>query len=159
MEKIEIKQIITADEKILNKITQWMYNWWGEKDGYTYEEVKCFMNHSMEKDRLPQTYGIFLNNEIIGIYQFSYEDLSIRPDIYPWLANVYICESYRNKGYARKMLETVKSNAQEKLNFNEIYLYTKHKGLYEKFGWEFISDFDTYSKEPRIQRLYKMHLK
>lgn len=84
----------------------------GKDDGDTYEEVKCFMIHSILKDRLPQTYGLFLNEEIIGMYQFSYEDLSIRPDIYPWLANVYIDEKYRNNGYCRKMMETVKTNAK-----------------------------------------------
>lgn len=158
MDKIEVKQIIELDDKMLDTISTWMYNWWGKDDGDTYEEVKCFMIHSILKDRLPQTYGLFLNEEIIGMYQFSYEDLSIRPDIYPWLANVYIDEKYRNNGYCRKMMETVKTNAKNNLDFKEIYLYTKHIGLYEKFDWEFISDIDTYQKCPRIQRLYKLDL-
>lgn len=159
MENIEVKQIIEIDYNTLNIITEWMYNWWGKKDGLTFEEVKCFMEHSLQEDRLPQTYGIFVENEIAGIYQFAYEDLSIRPDIYPWLANVYIEEKYRGRGLGRKMIETVKKNAKDKLSFSEIYLYTKYKGLYEKFGWEYVSEFDTYRKEPRIQGLYKLELK
>jgi len=159
MENIEVKQIIKIDYNTLNIITEWMYNWWGKKDGLTFEEVKCFMEHSLQEDRLPQTYGIFVENKIAGIYQFAYEDLSIRPDIYPWLANVYIEEKYRGRGLGRKMIETVKKNAKDKLSFSEIYLYTKHKGLYEKFGWEYVSEFDTYRKEPRIQGLYKLELK
>lgn len=101
MDKIEFKKIVNADERVLDTTTNWMYNWWGKRDGYSFEEVKCFMEHSMQVDRLPQTHGLFLNNEIIGMYQFSYEDLSIRPDIYPWLANVYIDEKFRKKGYGR----------------------------------------------------------
>jgi len=31
-------------------------------------------------------------------------------------------------------------------------------GLYEKFGWNYVSEIDTYSKEPRIQRLYRLDL-
>ena len=103
---LELKQLVNVNEDILNTITTWMYNWWGKRDGYSFEKVKCFMKHSMMEKRLPQTYGLFLDGKIIGIYQFGYEDLSVRPDIYPWLANVYIDESYRGKGYGRKLLET-----------------------------------------------------
>lgn len=159
MEQIEFKKLVNDNEKVLDKTTNWMYNWWGKREGYSFEEVKCFMEHSMQIDRLPQTYGLFLNNEIIGMYQFSYEDLSIRPDIYPWLANVYIDEKFRKKGYGRQLLENVKNTAKESINFDEIFLYTEHIDLYEKFGWIFVSDFDTFSKNPRIQRLYKLNLK
>lgn len=156
---IELKQLIDIDDETLNKVSTWMYNWWGKKDGYNFEKVKCFMKHSMQTDRLPQTYGLFLNNKIIGMYQFTLEDLNVRPDIYPWLANVYIDEEYRNKGYARNLLENVKENAKRTIDFDELFLYTKHIGLYEKFGWEYISEIDTYNDDSRIERLYKLDLK
>lgn len=159
MKNLEIKQILELNNKQLDRMTTWMYEWWGKDDGLSVEEVQCFLTHSIEKDRLPQTYGLFLNGKIIGMYQFSYNDLEVRPDIYPWLANVYIDKKYRNKGYARYMLNSVKDNARKKLSFNELFLYTKHIDFYEKFGWKFVSDFDTFKKNPRIQRLYKLRLK
>lgn len=155
---IEIKQLIDIDETTLNTITTWMYNWWGIKDGYSFDGVKCFMEHSLQKDRLPQTYGLFIDNKIIGMFQLTYEDLNVRPDIYPWLANVYIDEEYRTKGYGRKLLESVKEIAKNHLSFKEIYLYTKHKNLYEKFGWEYVSEIDTFNEESRIESLYKLDL-
>ncbi len=157
--KIECKQLNNVDENILNILSTWMYNWWGKRDGYSFEKVKCFMKHSMEKDRLPQTYGLFLDDKIIGMYQFTYEDLSVRPDIYPWLANVYIDEEYRKKGYGRKLLENVKDTAQKNIKFEEIFLYTEHKGLYEKFEWNYLCDIDTYNENSRIERLYKLKIK
>lgn len=157
--KLECIQLINVDEEILDTVSNWMYNWWGKRDGYSFEKVKCFMKHSMEKDRLPQTYGLFLDNKIIGMYQFTYEDLSVRPDIYPWLANVYINEEYRKQGYGRKLLENVKKTAQKSVNFEELFLYTEHIGLYEKFDWTYVCDIDTYKEESRIERLYKLKLK
>lgn len=154
----EIKQLIDIDELTLNTITNWMYNWWGIKNGHSFDGVKCFMEHSLQKDRLPQTYGLFIDNKIIGMFQLTYEDLNVRPDIYPWLANVYIDEEYRKKGYGRKLLESVKEIAKSKLNFKELYLYTKHNNLYEKFGWKYISDIDTFNEESRIEKLYKLDL-
>ena len=156
---LELRQLINIDDGILNTITTWMYNWWGIKDGYSFEAVKCFMQHSLQKDRLPKTYGLFLNDTIIGMFQLTYEDLAVRPDIYPWLANVYIDEKYRKMGYSKNLLESVKIIAKSSTDFNELFLYTKHIGLYEKFGWKYISEIDTYKDESRIERLYKLDLK
>ena len=155
---LELIQLIDINDSILNTITTWMYNWWCIKDGYSFEAVKCFMQHSLQKDRLPQTYGLFLNDTIIGMFQLTYEDLNIRPDIYPWLANVYIDEKYRKMGYSKNLLEEVKTIAQNSTDFNELFLYTKHIGLYEKYGWKYISEIDTYKDESRIERLYKLDL-
>ena len=159
MENLEVRKLVNIDNETLDKLTEWMYNWWGKRDGYSKDAVRCFMQHSMEDNRLPQTYGTFLDNEIIGMYQFAYDDLSVRPDIYPWLANVYIDEKYRGKGYGRELLESVFDNAKENVNFDEIFLYTKHIGLYEKFGWTFLEKVDTFKKEQRIEWLYKLDLR
>lgn len=156
---LELKQLIDIDDNTLNIITTWMYNWWGKRDGYSFDGVKCFMKHSLLKDRLPITYGLFLNNTIIGMFQITYEDLSVRPDIYPWLANVYIDEKYREKGYSKILLESIKDIVSKTTDFSTLFLYTKHVGLYEKFGWEFVSEIDTYIEESRIERLYKLNLK
>lgn len=117
------------------------------------------MKHSLLKDRLPQTYGLFLNNTIIGMFQLTYEDLNVRPDIYPWLASVYVDEQYRGKGYSKTLLKSIKDIASKTVDFSTLFLYTKHVGLYEKFGWEFVSKIDTYIEESRIERLYKLDLK
>lgn len=159
MNNLEFKQIIEIDKQNLNIMTNWMYDWWGEEEGYTFDGVKCFLEHSFLKNRLPKTYGIFDNGRIIGMFQFTYEDLEVRPDIYPWLANLYVEKECRNKGIARILLEKVNEIAKIELEFNELYLFTKHVGLYEKFGWKYISDLDTYIKTPKIQRLYKLDIK
>lgn len=153
-----IKQIIDIDEVTLNTMTRWMFDWWGKKDNYTFDAVKCFVEHSLLADKLPQTYGLFLNNNIIGMFQLTYEDLKVRPDIYPWLANVYIDEKYRGKGYGRLLLESVKEIAKKSVEFAEIFLYTRHKGLYEKFGWKLLDQIDTFNDESRIESLYKLNL-
>ena len=70
-----------------------------KKEEYTFDSVKSFIKHSFQKDKLPKTYGLFSYGRIIGMVQFTYEGLEVRSYIYPWLANLYIDEEYRNKGY------------------------------------------------------------
>lgn len=158
MEDIKIRKLTQIDDKNLNKMTEWMYEWWGKSEAYTFEEIKNFMKHSMQEVRLPQTYGAFIGDSIVGMYQFSYEDLFVRPDIYPWLANVYVDAQYRNQGICKKMMESVTENAIKNTKFDELWLYTKHINLYEKFNWKYIDNIDTCMKEDRIQRLYKLDL-
>lgn len=152
-----IKKITELDDDELNKITEWMFDWWGKNEDYSYEAVKCYIEHGLQEHRLPQTYGMYLDDSLIGIYQFRLDDLFVRPDLYPWLANVYIDQRYRHLGYGHKLMESIKVNAKQ-LNCNELYLYTKHTGLYERYGWEYVTEIDTYLPQDRIQRLYRLSI-
>lgn len=154
-EKLKIKKIKNLDH--IEKMTNWMYNWWAKDEGFTFEQVKMYMSHSINKKKLPKTFGLFLNKELIGIYQFTNEDLFVRPDIYPWLANVHIDEKYRGNGYGGIMLSTIKKMAKKELDSNYLYLFTTHNGLYEKYGFEFVEEQETFLK-PNIQRLYRLKL-
>lgn len=158
MEKLIVKQITTATASDVKKITSWMYNWWGKRDGRSFKEVECYVKHSFNKDRLPQTYGLFLNNNLIGIYHFTYSDFEIRPDLYPWLANVFIDPIYRHQGYSRFLLASVEDNAK-KNGFKELFLYTKEENLYEQYEFQYLGPFNTFKEKPKIQRLYCLRLK
>ena len=153
MSDIQIKKITEIDDFNLNIITDWMYNWWGQEEGYSKEAIKHTMLHSLCNDRLPQTFFAFENNEIVGMYQFSYHDLDSRPDIFPWLCNVYVRKDKRKMGVFSQMMKTVPENARL-LGLNKIYLFTEHFGLYEKFGWVFQEDVKTFLPGKNIQRLY-----
>ena len=156
---IEVKQMTECNQEIIKTIVNWMYHWWGKEEGYSLEELQSYILHSFNSQgKLPQTYGLFIDNKLIGMYQLTYQDLESRPDIYPWVANVYIDKEYRHQGYSRYLLKTVYNYAKEN-QFHEIYLFTKHQGLYEKYGFEFIEEIDTFTKKPRIQRLYRLKIK
>lgn len=44
------------------------------------------MEHSLCKNRIPQTFVAIINDEPVGMYQISmFDDLDSRPDIYPLL--------------------------------------------------------------------------
>ncbi len=54
-------------------------------------------------------------------------------------------------------MNTVKENARS-IGLNELYLYTKHVGLYEKFGWKFIEEVNTFKDDSSMERLYKLNM-
>ena len=37
MENLEVRKLVNVDNETLDKLTEWMYNWWGKRDGYSLE--------------------------------------------------------------------------------------------------------------------------
>ena len=144
---------------IFDKICEWIYNWWGIRNNVSYEAVKCNLEHCLCKEKLPQTFVALIDGDPVGMYQLSMsDDLDSRPDIYPWLINVYVDEKFRGRSVCRNLMNTVKENAK-KANLTELFLYTKHIGLYEKFGWEFVEEVKTFKEDSPIERLYRLEIK
>ncbi len=156
---MEIIRLEDSNNYIFDKLCEWNYNWWGIKNNYSFEAVKCNLEHCLCKEKLPQTFVALIDGEPAGMYQLSMsDDLDSRPDIYPWLINVYVDEKFRGRNICRKLMNTVEENAK-KANLTELFLYTKHIGLYEKFGWEFVEEVKTFKADSPIERLYRLKIK
>ena len=155
---MEIIKLEESNNLFFDKICDWYYNWLGIKNNQSIEEIKCTFEHSLCKNKLPQTFVALIDGEPAGMYQLSMsDDLYSRPDLYPWLINVYVDEKFRGRNVARELMNTVKENAKE-LGLTELYLYTKHIGLYEKFGWKFIEEVKTFKDDSPVERLYKLEI-
>ncbi|MEG0365298.1 MAG: GNAT family N-acetyltransferase [Coprobacillus sp.] len=149
---ISVEKAVSFYGEDIVKIGNWMYNWWGEKEGYTLDEIVIRLQHSLCDDRIPQTYVAKCNRKIVGIYQFAMDDAPTRPDLYPWLCNMYVEESYRGSGVGRAMLESIKKNMKA-LKIKTVYLYTEHEGLYEKYGFEYLEDIIVNQESVRLYML------
>lgn len=150
---VEIKKIVDKNSADAEKICFWFHEWWGKNEGFSMEKMRAYVHNSLQSERLPQTFGIYLEDELVGTYQFSMHDCDVRPELYPWLINVFISYEFRNRGILHEIMDSVIQNAKN-LNFDKLYLYTYHVGLYEKFGWKFVEKFKTYITENDYQNLY-----
>ncbi len=155
---LEIIRLESSNNEIFDKVVEWNYNWWGIREGKTLEEVRYLFEHSICKERLPQTFVALIDGKPAGMYQLSMtDDLFGRPDIYPWLINVYVDEAFRGRNICKELMLTVTQNAKN-AGLDEIYLYTSHVGLYEKFGWEFVEHVKTFHEDSPLERLYKLNI-
>ena len=154
-------QIIRLEDKnspLFEAVYDWNYRWWGIRDGISPEEVRCTLEHSLNRDRLPQTFVAAEDGMALGMYQLSMiDDLYSRPDLYPWLIDVYVGEPFRGRGVFTAMMRTVPENARS-AGLCELYLYTVHTRLYEPFGWVFLEEVDTFRKDSPRERLYRLTL-
>jgi len=157
MQTLSIRQIIDPKDPCLPLLCQWLMDWWGHEEGFTKEKMASYIGHSLCKERIPQTFVLYLGDTPIGMYQFSMTDIDVRPDLYPWLINVFILPEHRGKGYFHTIMASVTEQAAA-LGLKELYLFTRHEGLYERFGFVLKDTFPTFLKEGDIQRLYRLIL-
>ncbi len=155
---MEIVKLQDSKNNIFEKVVAWNYEWWGIAKGESLESVRYGLEHSLNSERLPQTFVALLDGKPVGMYQLSMcDDLKGRPDIYPWLINVYVDKEFRNRKVCSVMMNTVGENAK-KAGLSELFLYTHHVGLYEKYGWEFVEYVKTFNEESPMERLYKLRI-
>lgn len=159
MNDIIIERLEKAEGEAFEKICLWCHGWWGVRDGLTLEQVKYNMSHSLGTgNQLPQTFIARIRGKAVGMYQLSMsDDLQSRPDLYPWLINVYVNEKARGKGVCKAMMESVAENAKS-AELEHLYLYTKHIGLYEKFGWQFVETAPTFRADSPVERVYVLKI-
>lgn len=155
--KITVTQIVNKNHEAIPIICQWLQEWWGDGEDFSPEKMEAYVKNSLCTQRIPQTYFMEVDGVAAGTFQLSMTDIDVRPDIYPWLINVYIEPRFRGQGLFPLLMSCVKDCAWRH-GFMELFLFTKHKGLYEKFNWILVENFQTYNKDMEIQGLYRFDL-
>ncbi|NLW70127.1 MAG: GNAT family N-acetyltransferase [Eubacteriaceae bacterium] len=134
-----VRRLTPEDTDLMHEAAELLYAWWGDRM-HPKPELEIFCQHAACKDRLPQTIMAFdEEGKPVGMCQFLLSEAWSRPDLSPWLSNVFVREDMRGKGVCRAMMEQVEGYAKE-LGIKEMYLFTPHEGLYEKWGWEYFDD-------------------
>lgn len=149
-------ELDTINEEISIVLTDWFYNWWGIKESWSKEKVYDYVMHSTSKKLLPKTFIYMEDNIIKGVCMLSYSDVDNRPDIYPWLINMYVDEKYRGNNICHYLMDKAINYLRDN-NFKEVYLYTKINGLYEQFNFKKIDKIDIYDNSTPYD-LYKLEI-
>jgi len=72
---------------------------------------------------------------LVGSASLIAQDMDNRPDLTPWLADVFVKPEYRGRGVATALIQRVEAEARS-AGINELYLYTPDAaGLYRRLGW------------------------
>ena len=137
--------------KIKETIATWIYNEFIHdiRKGVTYENVLSrFIN--CEPGKIPLRYAAFMNGVCVGTISLVKNDHA-RLTYEPWLSSLYVDLSYRKRGIAQALIETVKSAAWD-MGYETLYLRTEYAGgYYRKLGWTFAETrADEYGLLPEV---------
>lgn len=96
------------------------------------------------------------NDHIAGFSVFSEKDgLPKEYEHTPFISLVFVDETYRGKRLSEQLIENALKYAKE-LHYKTVYLKSEHRGLYEKYGFEKICEFEPI--EPPADQLFKMDI-
>jgi GNAT superfamily N-acetyltransferase len=150
MENVKIENIVFHPE-VVEKVARWIYKEFVEEKGDRSLEfvIERFNNRNL--DNLPMSFVAIVDGTCAGVVSIFDNDLGTRKDLTPWLAGLYVEESFRGNGIAEKLINTVINKCRE-MNFNRVYLRTEHAAeYYRKRGWSFLeSTVDEYGEETSI---------
>ena len=124
-------------KELLPELAELHFAEWGRfRPGQSVEDRINSLERCSGKATIPSTVVATDGRELIGSAMLVTHDMSIRKDLSPWLAGVFVRPSYRKSGIATKLIERIEQEAAA-LETPVLFLYTdKESEFYSRRGWK-----------------------
>ena len=128
-----VKNFLDCPEA-LPQIAGWIHNeFWHDKPGHSTESMLARIRRG-QRDSLPIGLAVFEDALSLGTVSLIDADLNERPDLFPWLAALYVDPAGRSRGLGRMLVESCVREAG-RCGFPALYLHTTIPSFYERLGW------------------------
>jgi GNAT superfamily N-acetyltransferase len=111
-----------------------LHDTWWAADGWTLEATRDFLAAAMGPGA-PCCVVAERHGDWLGTATLDNDDLSIRPDLAPWLASVWVRPEARGQGVGAALVRHVEMLARMR-GHARLWLYTPDRAVfYERLGW------------------------
>ena len=142
----------------IDPLSQAQFELWGPLTGRnTLKEYRELLHFAAESKSLPTTLVAVENATVLGSVNILENDLPLRPDIAPWLAQLFVFPNFRRRGAGALLIAGAIAETR-KLNRSILYLYTSGTlpSYYEKLGWSRMGEI-AYLGKRRVIMAYPIH--
>lgn len=105
-----------------------------------------YLAEKMNKNEFAEWERVFaacVDGKVVGFCTFAEKDeLPLKYEFTPFIGFVFVDEQYRGKRLSELMIQSATSYAHE-LGYKKIYIMSGEIGLYEKYGFEKLGDYET----------------
>lgn len=132
--------IMPLDEKpeMVETCAAWAYTEWGcQQTGPDLRSTaKSYKIKARHKKKIPRCWvAVHQQGYPAGMASFVADDHPDHPELYPWLASVFVHSEHRGQGLSKKLVYAVEDHAVY-LGYPRIYLFTHTASeLYQKLGY------------------------
>jgi predicted N-acetyltransferase YhbS len=119
-------------------LSEWHFKQWGDLTGVlTKSDYQSMISKQAHTQNLPLTSIATYRDSLIGSVNIVPCDMNIRQELNPWLSQLFVLPSERNRGMGSKLVLAAVRRIHE-MGFNNLYLYTSGTlpSFYERMGWE-----------------------
>lgn len=130
----------------------WALATWGASWGHSRERTLAWLENLLATDG-EVMFVASLDNQIVGMAGVERHDLASRPDLSPWLANVFVDPDFRRRGIASALVTQVERWVWAR-GHRRLYLFTPDQmALYQQLDWQLTSETDHHNgAQVRIMR-------
>lgn len=136
MKDIQIENL-SEHTDLIPLLALWHYQQWGDLTGASNEnDYQKLLFSYTSSQRIPMTLLALYDNRPVGSVNIVKSDLEIRPELTPWLAQLYVVPEKRSRGIGSTLVRVAIGRTTE-LGFEVLYLYTSGTLpiFYESMGW------------------------
>ena len=146
--------IVTLAERpdLVHVVAHWQWLEWGRRQGATVEQIASFVRMYCTVQHVPQGIVLLEDGMPAGTASLDHADLDARPDLTPWLANVFVAPEFRGRGHAKRLVRHIESIAR--VGGTEVlYLHTEDAmALYAGLGWSAIGTADHHGHQVTVMQ-------
>ena len=151
---IEIVSLVAMQVPLpsLQVVAQWQWQEWGRREGKNVEQIASFLKAQCTVHSIPQAVVLLEDGAPAGTATLDHADLGARPDLTPWLANVFVSPNFRGRGHARRLVRHIEAAAHA-CGIAILYLHTENAtALYAGLGWAKIDTADYHGHAVTVMR-------
>ena len=136
---LKLKFVFLADrEEAIPQVAQWYFDEWGSYvSGSTFDSFSTQLAEYRNKSKIPLIILAVDKDEVIGVVQLKFREMTIYPEKEHWLGGVYVASKHRGKGVAAALVKKVEEVASTQ-GVSKLHLQTENLtgGVYSRLGWQ-----------------------
>ncbi|MEG3080989.1 GNAT family N-acetyltransferase [Halomonas sp. 5021] len=136
-------QRLSADDPNAEIVAGWTFATWGHlHPGLTPEQAIERLKAECGQAGVPSIFVAMQGETPVGTASLIADDMSIRRELAPWLASVFVVPEWRGRGIASALVRRVEAEAVEN-GIEHFYLYTPdQQSLYRHLGWQDVESLE-----------------
>ncbi|ALM53637.1 GNAT family N-acetyltransferase [Halomonas huangheensis] len=149
---ITIRRLDAADSH-LPHVADWTFESWGHlSPDMSRQQWSEETAANCGAGGVPSVFVAERDGVPVGTASLVVDDMSIRRDLSPWLASVYVPTEQRGQGIASALVQRVEQEASDN-GITTFHLYTPdQQSLYRRLGWQAVEDVDYRGERVTIMR-------